>query len=159
MDDRSSYYRPGDSLLGTFEGTIDAEGWVTLPSQFRFNLAGSVLTRGFDRCLHLLTAASWQSLADGVCSISPGIGAARSLRRLMFAGAAEVTLDTRGRLAIPHDLRMFAELHEQVVFVGLYTYIELWSYERWQPIVESFGQQSSALAATYALSDGMQAAR
>lgn len=138
------------ALLGTFEAPIDAAGLVCLPLPFRAALAGSVLTSGFDGCLHLLTAASWRALAGNVAPLAPAGTPARRLRRLVFASVSEVQPDGQGRIAIPSDLRAHAAIGEHVVFAGLYSYAEVWSYECWQAMQAGLHQQAASLAQTFA---------
>jgi MraZ protein len=146
------WHPPGSSgaLLGTFEAPIDAAGQVCLPPPFRAALAGSVLTSGFDGCLHLLTAASWRALAGNAAPLAPAGTPARRLRRLIFASASEVQPDSQGRIAIPANLRECAAIGEHVVFAGLYSYAEVWSYERWQALQAGMHQQTASLAQMFA---------
>lgn len=97
-----------------------------------------MLTRGDDGCLHLLPPATWRTLAQQVGNApTPAATPARTLRRQLFASAAPLMPDSRGAIIIPPDLRAYAALDAQAVFVGLYTYIEIWSHNRWQAIVEN----------------------
>jgi MraZ protein len=44
-------------------------------------------------------------------------------------------LDAHGRLAIPHALRTYAEITTEVVLIGLYERLELWSPTRWETYI------------------------
>jgi MraZ protein len=56
-------------------------------------------------------------------------------RLLMHYVVAESTLapiDAHGRLAIPTPMRQYAEITMEVVLLGLYERIEVWSPARWE---------------------------
>jgi MraZ protein len=125
-------------LLGTYAQPLDPTGAVRLPAAFRGDLqAGGILTRGFEGCLHLLPPGDWQSLVQYICHDAPGSPQGRALRRQIFAHAAPVAPGSRGTLVIPPDLRAYAGLDDQVLFVGLYSYAELWAPARWQAVMEA----------------------
>ncbi len=56
----------------------------------------------------------------------------RQLRRLIFASANQVDLDSVGRILIPQFLREFAGLEDDAVIVGVGDSIEIWSPEVWE---------------------------
>ncbi|MEZ4571051.1 MAG: hypothetical protein R2849_12135 [Thermomicrobiales bacterium] len=68
---------------------------------------------------------------SGVASLSISDPDVRALRRLLFADAADLDLDKQGRILIPSGLRDYAGLDRDAVVVGMHTFIELWSPERW----------------------------
>jgi MraZ protein len=128
---------PVGGLLGTFAQSLDAAGAVRLPASFRATLeAGAILTRGFDGCLHLLPPGDWHSLVQQVCRDDPASPQSRAMRRQVFAQAAPVVPGRCGTLFIPPDLRAYAGMGAQVLFVGLYSYVELWAPERWQAVMD-----------------------
>jgi MraZ protein len=134
-------------FLGEFEHTIDDKGRVAIPARFREDLGeGLVLTRGFDQCLQAFPRPIWQTVSQRVSALSMGSADARTLRRLLFAGAAEVEIDRQGRILIPQNLREYAGLAEQVVITGMDTYFELWSMDRWGGVLEQIGATGSNIA-------------
>ena len=52
--------------------------------------------------------------------------------RMLFSSACELEEDAQGRFLIPSNLKEFAEILKDVVFVGVGNRVELWSAERWQ---------------------------
>jgi MraZ protein len=132
-------------LLGTFEETMTPAGQVPIPARFRTDLAASILVCGLDHCLNLLTPASWHALVQRIGQAVPDHSEQRRLRRVIFASAAEVVPDAAGHIVIPPHLRAFAGLSEQVVFAGLYSYVELWSRERWQGIMGTLDESTGAM--------------
>ncbi len=134
-------------FLGEYEHIIDDKGRLAIPARFREEVQeGLILTRGFDPCLQGFPRPAWQALAQRISQASLGNQEARNLRRLLFSGAAEVELDRQGRILIPHNLREYAGLTEQVIVAGLDTYFELWSHTRWLSVLDTLDNQASSIA-------------
>jgi MraZ protein len=134
-------------FLGEYEHNMDDKGRLAVPARFREELGdGVVITRGFDRCLMGFPKTVWETLAQQVSGLSLGHGEARNLRRLLFSGAADITLDRQGRILIPQNLREYAGLGEQVIIAGLNTHFEIWSSERWREVLDALDINGSTFA-------------
>lgn len=119
-------------FLGRHSHNLDAKGRLALPARFRERLGdGVVLTRGFDTCILVYPLEAWAPLAERVSALSLGDADARRLRRLLFADATDVQLDRQGRVLVPAVLREYAELERDAIVVGMHTFIEIWTPERW----------------------------
>ena len=57
---------------------------------------------------------------------------ARLLRHIILGNALQVALDSAGRILISSNLREYANLQNDVVFVGQGDYFEIWSPDLWQ---------------------------
>ena len=55
----------------------------------------------------------------------------RRLQRLMVGHAAEIEIDSNGRILIPKELREFAKLTKQAMLVGQGNKFEIWNYDDW----------------------------
>ncbi len=122
-------------FLGQYAYTLDSKGRLIIPSRFREELAeGLVITRGLDRCLSLYPLDVWREIARKVNELPITSAQGRALRRLFFADAADVSLDSQGRMLVPERLREYAALilSHEVVVVGLDRYMELWSPSQWE---------------------------
>jgi MraZ protein len=125
-------------FLGEYQYTIDDKGRLTIPAKFRRPLAGGlVVTRGLDRNLTVYPMDTWTGLVDKVKQLPYGDLQARRFRRLMFSGASDAELDNQGRVNIPGYLLDYGLISKNVVVVGMYDSIELWSPEQWQSERES----------------------
>jgi MraZ protein len=119
-------------FLGQFAHNVDAKGRLTIPVRFRASLAaGAFVTQGFERNLMVYTTDSFERLAKRANMLSSTDPEARAVRRMIFGGATEVSLDSVGRILIPPFLREFAELKDEVTVVGVGEYFEIWSTEAW----------------------------
>ena len=129
-------------FLGEFTHTIDEKGRLTIPARFRGELAaGVVVTRGMDRCLALYPMAEWNSLAKKVSELPVADRRARTLRRLVFGGAADVVPDKQGRVLIPPNLREYANLDGEVIVTGMHIYVEVWNLKAWNEESEQLEQE------------------
>ncbi|GAA5526539.1 division/cell wall cluster transcriptional repressor MraZ [Herpetosiphon gulosus] len=134
-------------FLGEYEHTVDDKGRLAIPAKFRAGLAeGLVLTRGFDQNLLLYPMPVWRELAARINALPITQPSARNLRRLMFAGASDLGLDKQGRIVLPPNLRQYATITNQAVVTGMDSFIEIWSAERWQTVLDSFADEAPALA-------------
>ena len=119
-------------FLGQYDHTIDAKGRLTIPVRFRPTLAtGAYVTQGFDRNLVVYTTESFQRLAERANRLTTTDPEARAVRRVLFGGATEVTLDSVGRILLPEFLRQYAGLETETVLVGAGEYFEIWGAAVW----------------------------
>ena len=122
-------------FLGQYTYKLDSKGRLTIPARFREeSLTRLVITRGLDHCLALYPLDVWDELADKVNALPITSTQGRALRRLFFADAADLSLDSQGRVLIPERLREYAalDMSREVVVVGLNRYVELWTPSLWQ---------------------------
>ena len=83
-------------FLGRYAHNLDAKGRLAIPARYREALAeGVILTRGIDRCLALYPLEAWKPLAEKVAALPITDADARNFRRLVFAEAADLTLEPR----------------------------------------------------------------
>ena len=134
-------------FLGRHAHNLDAKGRLAIPARFRDSLAeGVVLTRGIDRCLALYPLEAWRPLAEKVAALPLTDADARNFRRLVFAEAADLALDSQGRILIPPDLRRYAGIEREALVVGVDTSIEIWSPERWADVEASLDADGADIA-------------
>jgi len=119
-------------FLGQFSHSIDAKGRLTIPVRFREAFsAGAFITQGFERNLMVYTTESFDRLARRANTLTTTNPEARAVRRLLFGGATDVSLDNVGRILIPPFLREFAQLEDEAILVGAGEYFEIWSKPAW----------------------------
>jgi MraZ protein len=122
-----------------------------MPAKFRPRLAeGFVITRGFEQCLTIFPMPEWQALADNLARFPVTDQKARSLRRVLFAQAADTELDRQGRMLIPEYLREAAGLGADVIVAGMDGYIEIWDVERWREMERSNAENANDIAQSLA---------
>lgn len=125
-------------FVGQFEHALDVKGRIVLPASFRasFDQSG-FLIKGSEGCLALLTPERFRNIAQTMASRSEeGDVRHRSAKRSFGAGASRVLPDKQGRIAVPEELRSFAQLERDCVIVGAIDEVEIWDSSRWQQITE-----------------------
>ena len=127
---------------GANQINLDAKGRMAVPTRAREPLTQGgtvklVLTAHPDSCLLLYPAPAWEPIRAQVMSF-PSLDRQASLwKRLLVGFAQEVEPDAAGRLLVPPELRDFAKIDRQVMFVGQGSHFEIWDLESWNAQLES----------------------
>ncbi len=128
-------------FLGRFAHNLDDKGRLAVPARFRASLdEGVVLTRGMDRCVAAYPMPAWEELAGKIAALPMTDPNARQFRRMVFAEAANLTLDRQGRIVVPPELRAYAGIERDAMIIGVHTSFEIWSPSGWeamQAVVDS----------------------
>jgi len=131
-------------FLGEYERSLDSKGRLAVPAELRADLGhGAILARSFDTCLCIYPAEKWEALVRAADDLSEVRYEVRALIRSLFSGAVPMTLDRQGRVVVPAFLREHADLHGEVVVVGVGSRVEIWNKERWVGERQSVGDPRS----------------
>ncbi|MDP2593223.1 MAG: division/cell wall cluster transcriptional repressor MraZ [bacterium] len=134
-------------LIGEYTHTIDDKNRVSLPSKFRQEMGKKVVvTRGLDNCLFLYPLKEWKKISEKFGELSFSHADTRGFNRFLFSGAAEVEVDSLGRMLVPDFLKDFARLSEKVVFAGVHNRVEIWNVRSWADYKGRIEKQGDALA-------------
>ena len=132
-------------FLGEYTHTVDEKGRLTIPAKFRNALAqGLVVTRGLDRNLVIYPQSEFSDLAERVMAKPMTDRGVRAFRRRVFSGAVDLEADRQGRILLPPYLREFAGIESEVVVVGNFNYIEIWSTGDWEAARDLMESDESA---------------
>ena len=119
-------------FMGEYNHTVDPKGRLIIPAKFREQLGDEfVVTKGLDGCLFVYTKEEWHNIEEKFRGISMTSKDARKFSRFFFAGAAALELDKQGRILLPANLREYAGIDKEVVSVGVFSRVEIWSKERY----------------------------
>ncbi|HEX9779810.1 MAG TPA: division/cell wall cluster transcriptional repressor MraZ [bacterium] len=129
-------------FYGEYEHALDRKGRLIIPARFRqplkdHQIATLFLTRGLDGCLFLFPESEWRMTEARFKQIPFTKSEGRKFNRLLFSGAAEVSVDGLGRILVPRPLKEFAQIQQDVVIVGVSNRIEIWAKEKWQAFYEA----------------------
>ena len=128
-------------FLGMSDHSLDAKGRVILPAKFREELGDSFyLTRGFERCVQVLSAAEFDRLREQIRQLPAD--KALSLQYMLISPAVLVAPNSQGRVIIPQKLREDAGLSGEVTVVGMDTRIEIWDKAAFDAFMERQKQAS-----------------
>jgi MraZ protein len=123
---------PGFKFVGNFPRSLDVKGRVILPSRMRAHFQDhGYLTPGADGCLALWPEEEFELEAERQhAKDSLGVEARNDLRD-WAALVTKVDFDRQGRMPVPPELRLLANLEQEVLFVGVLDRVELWSPANW----------------------------
>lgn len=117
--------------------SLDAKGRIALPAKYRDAITGScqgqmILSLHFaDPCLLLFPLNEWEAVESQLQALPAGNPVSRAIQRRVLGTAAEVELDSAGRLLLPAFHREQAALDKQVMLVGQMRRFEIWNDGRW----------------------------
>ena len=131
-------------LIGRYEYALDGKNRLGIPPKYRELLtqekAKSVfVTSGMEGCLYLYLPSQWNNLVqNGLQAFSlPDKEKERAFKRKFFSEAAEVEVDSAGRILLPQYLKTHAGLKSQVLVQGAGNRAEIWDTRRWQAYQKS----------------------
>ncbi|OGI95163.1 division/cell wall cluster transcriptional repressor MraZ [Candidatus Nomurabacteria bacterium RIFCSPLOWO2_01_FULL_42_17] len=136
-------------LIGEYIHTIDEKNRVSMPAKFRQELGKKIIiTPGLGQCLFIFTIKEWQKvsqkLSDSDSDLSFLKADQRSFNRYMFGRAAEVEIDSIGRILIPDFLKERIGLKNSAAVIGVKDRVEIWNESAWseqKAIVEKQAEQ------------------
>ncbi len=124
-------------LIGQYDSKVDSKGRSALPKKFREILGDRVIiTFGFESSLILVSEASWKTLLSGTEGRPFIEYETRDTQRFLLGGAASIELDSKGRFILPSYLRQFGKIGNEIIFLGLSTYVEIWDRDAWSKYSE-----------------------
>lgn len=134
-------------IIGQHAGKIDEKSRIAFPRKFRSILNDRLLiTRGFERSLIIVSEKSWQSLLQGTENKPFTQSSVRQIQRFLLGGATLLELDVKGRFILPDYLKQFAGITNDVIFLGLASYVELWDKEKWEAYSETMNKTIAYVA-------------
>lgn len=121
---------------GRFEHSIDAKGRLSIPSRFRETLGerydSRLVITAYDGCLRSYPYAEWQKLEEKIAALPEFKKDTQSFLRFFYSSATDCPIDKLGRILIPEILRGYAKLEKDVILVGAFRVIEIWSKDVWE---------------------------
>lgn len=120
-------------LLGQYEGKVDVKSRTAFPKKLREVIGDRlIITLGYENSLIIVSEEGWKALLEGTEGKPFIQQEARETQRFLLGGASTVSLDDKGRFIIPEYLRRFAKIKDEVIFLGLSRYVELWDKSLWE---------------------------
>lgn len=119
--------------------TLDEKGRLSFPTKFRDEIGQSfTITRWLGHCLVAFPTDQWNRIE----SILSGNSLVKGLevKRMLYGGAVDVTMDKQGRVLIPPELRRRAKLEKDIVVLGVGQMIEIWNAD----ILDALDQEQAS---------------
>lgn len=118
-------------LVGQYDYAIDAKGRLNFPAKFRDAMGETfIVTRWLDHCLAAFPSDEFEKVAAKI--EEKGLVKGRSVSRMLYSSAVEVTPDKQGRILLEPVLRSHAGLQKEVTVIGVGSYAEIWDTAAWQ---------------------------
>ena len=119
-------------VIGEFRSKLVSGNRLAFPKKFRDEMGQKVIvTLGYEGCLVIVDEKGWNSLISDAAKGPFVSESVRDTTRFLMGGASEVELDDQGRFVLPANLRDYSGILEDVSFLGLGRWVELWAQEKW----------------------------
>ena len=124
-------------FLGEFEQKCDSKNRFRIPNKFKKDVNGDiVLLKGNDGCVFILSKNTFEKFVEKASDLPMFDTNAQKPLRLIFSSASELEEDKQGRFLLPINLKKYASIDKDIVFVGAGNRIELWAKEKWAQYCE-----------------------
>jgi len=138
-------------LIGEYIHTIDEKNRMSLPAKFRKELGKKIIiTPGLGQCLFIFTTKEWEKVSNKLSSSDTELSFLkadqRSFNRYMFGRAAEVELDSIGRILVPEFLKERIGLKSTAAIVGVKDRVEVWNEKAWSDQKAKIEKEAEGLA-------------
>ena len=123
-----------------------------ISSAFKKKLApvlqeGFVVKRAvFQPCLELYPMQEWSQMMLKINKLNRFVKKNNDFIRRFTAGVKIVEMDASGRLLIPKDLIVFADIKKQVVLSSAINIIEIWDKDRYEQAIDDAAVDFADLA-------------
>lgn len=139
-------------IIGTYECKVDVKGRIMLPTALKKQMQkiindGFIIKRSvFNQCLEIHPMSEWNLVVSQVNQLNRFIKKNNDFIRSYMSGLKLVDIDKSGRLLIPKDLFVYAELDKEIVLSSSVNMIELWDKKKYEKSVAKTLQNFSSLA-------------
>jgi MraZ protein len=125
-------------FAGEFRCKLDDKGRFFIPSSIRELLdkgkpdqtKSVVFVRGQTECLWLYSVQDWeQKLLRARETLDDD--QSRLFMHFIVSETMTSEIDRSGRICVPRRLRELASIEDEVVVIGMYDRLEIWSQEEW----------------------------
>ena len=132
---------------GSFRNTLDGKGRVAIPARFREALSGAdedrLMITHFQvsgvPCLEAYAPRAWQQLVDSLTEGQGAFSQSRMLFETVYVGGVQMCQpDKQGRILVPQDLRLRAELKSELMFLGVGPKFRIFEAEAWERVERAF---------------------
>ncbi|MFN3801476.1 division/cell wall cluster transcriptional repressor MraZ [Belliella pelovolcani] len=137
-----------------YECKVDAKGRLALPAKIKAAIPESngselYLRFGDDGCLALYPEQEFKKLFNQINGLSDRDPIHRRIKRSFFDSLVNVELDNAGRFLIPKNFMAFAGIDKEAYLIGVGSYVEIWSPEKYEKNIVSDQTELSELMDKY----------
>jgi MraZ protein len=133
-------------FLGEYQPNITEGSRIALPKKLREQINGDelILSKGFESCIFAYDKEDWLTEAQKQIENPITDSRTRDLKRYMYSGAVETTIDAQGRIVVPGNLKDYAGIKQKTVVIGAGDHVEIWDVEKWNKHSEKISAILSA---------------
>jgi MraZ protein len=120
-------------FLGTHTNRLDAKGRVSIPASFRAALKDADGNTGLilrpshkHNCIEGWPVAAFNALAESMRHMPTFSDDQEDLALALYGEVAQLEPDREGRIVLPDELVMYANLKDAVRFIGLSAHFQIW---------------------------------
>jgi MraZ protein len=120
-------------LMGEFHHQIDEKNRIRIPSKLKEALGDSpVILKGTDGCLFVYSQESMNGMFEAKFANNDFTQEDRTKAlRLLTSSSIYAEEDKQGRILLPPHLIKHAGIQKNIVTIGAFDRVEIWSEERW----------------------------
>lgn len=142
---RTRFQKSMKMFLGEYQPNITEGSRIALPKKLREQITGDeiILSKGFEKCIFIYDKEDWVAEAKKQVENPITDSRTRELKRYMYSGASDTSIDSQGRIVIPPSLKDYAQIDKKTVVIGAGDHVEIWDSKNWY---EHLGKISMNLA-------------
>ncbi len=140
-------------FIGRYYHTLEENGRVSLPKDFRQLETDWVITRGLDGGLFLFRAENFKQELTQLADKTFTKKKHRDFIRLMANDAKLIQTDRNGRVSLPEYLIEAAGLKKSLVIVGSYSRVEIWGREQYHQYLDQLEANAEEIAESLSKDD------
>lgn len=121
-------------FFGEYRHQIDEKGRLRIPAKLKEQLGEHpFITRGANNCLLVLAEEEASKLFENKFGNADIVDSVNSKGlRLMASSGFPAVEDNQGRILLPQNLLKHSGIKKNVVTIGAYNRVEIWSEENWE---------------------------
>ncbi|MBE0597347.1 MAG: division/cell wall cluster transcriptional repressor MraZ [Desulfuromonadales bacterium] len=132
------------NFSGEYLNSIDAKGRASIPARFRDALAQQgderlVVTKNLEGGLTAYPPPLWEQIRTNMEN-APPTPKKNAMIRLLITPATECPFDKQGRIQLPQSLRSYAAVEKDIVVLGMFDKIEIYSQARYDEVMLRSGE-------------------
>lgn len=120
-------------LMGEYHHQIDEKSRIRIPAKLKDALGESpVILKGTDGCLFVYSQESMNAMFNSKFANNDFTQADKTRAlRLLTSSTIITEEDKQGRILLPQNLIKHAGIVKNIVTIGAFDRVEIWSEERW----------------------------
>ena len=109
---------------------LDAKNRIRIPSQFKLPTnEDRVVCKGTTKCIYVMPKSAVEKMSEEFYNLSLFDEEAQEAFSEYMSGFYTIEPDAQGRYLLPQALREYAAIDKNVITVGVFNRLEIWSEE------------------------------